>query len=516
MSDEDQFDDEFDGVDEFDSDADFQGGTSLKELWRKNPIFKFGVIAVGIVVIIISVNIFGAEEERVETSAVATGQAAQVRGKVGEEVTDIYRQALETRNQQDLEAAQEEDTSFVPVPVDPIKTTIAPIAREMDDKEDPMAQWKELQEKRMRRQNEENRRRRMMEIQNQRAMAAMPKQNDKAAEARKQALGRLSQAMMEQMAVIAGRHEHKPMERMAVTSEDSYFEGLLIKRQRQAALAGGMAPAGMGTGFAGGSAFGNNNAFGGSAMSQQPLVEEEPLIVAGDIVYAQMLIEANSDIPSVVLGQIHSGHFEGSRVIGSFSREDEHLVINFNQIVKDGRSYQVSGVAVDPGTSLPALATEVDHRYFKRIFLPAASKFIEGVAEAVTENGNTSIVSSETGETVATETEDLDLNEELLKGVSEASEIVTDILLDEGEDTQILVRVEAGTPMGILFTESVYESNRIGSPTSGGGAGFFGGQPNTGLPMTGVPAAAASSAVPAGVPSPAGFDPAALNLVPNP
>jgi hypothetical protein len=32
MSNEDQFDDEFDGVDEFDSDADFQGGQSIKEL----------------------------------------------------------------------------------------------------------------------------------------------------------------------------------------------------------------------------------------------------------------------------------------------------------------------------------------------------------------------------------------------------------------------------------------------------------------------------------------------------
>jgi intracellular multiplication protein IcmE len=193
--------------------------------------------------------------------------------------------------------------------------------------------------------------------------------------------------------------------------------------------------------------------------------------------------------------------------MGSFSVEDEYLVLNFDQIIKDGRSYPINGMAVDPATSLPGLATEVDKRYFKRIFLPAASKFIEGVAEAITETGGTSVLSSTTGETVAEETEDLDLNEELMKGVSEASEIVTEMLEEISDGTEILVRVEAGTPFGILFVEPVYESGRTRGPQAGmSGAPSPFGAATSGFSGSGTTNAAAG---------PAGFDPSMLNLVPD-
>ncbi len=494
MSNEDQFDDEFDGVDEFDADADFQGGQSIKELWRKNPIFKFGVIIVGLIIIIISVNIFGSDDVKIESSAISTGQSSGVRGAVGEESTDIYREALETRNQQDFEEAVEEQDSFVPVPVDPIKTTIAPVAREVDENEDPMAQWKDLQEKRMRRQDEENKRRRLMEIQNQRAMATMPRQADTTQDARKQALGKLSKAMMDQMAIVAKRHEYKPMERVSVTNEQSYFESMASRQQ-----------AGMSANQSG---FG----LGANGMSNEQMVmgeEEEPLIVPGDILYGQLLIEANSDVPSVVMARVLTGHFEGSKILGNFSREDEKLVLSFDKIVKDGKTYPVSGVAVDPATSLPGLATEVDHRYFKRILLPAASKFIEGVAEAVTEGGSTSVISSTTGETISETQEDLDLNQEMLKGVSEASEIVTDILLEEGENTEIMVRVAAGTPIGILFVDPVYESARMGAPGAmGGSTSPFGNGATPFATGGGLPTNTGGAV-------PAGFDPSSLNLLPR-
>jgi hypothetical protein len=488
MSDEDQFDDGFDGADEFDLDTDFEGGQSIKELWRKNPIFKFGVIIVGLVIIIISVNIFGSNDVKLEQSAVGAGQGSNVRGELGGEVTDVYRDALETRNEQDFEQAQEDSQSFLPVPVDPIKTSIAPMAREAEEKDDPMAQWKELQEKRLRRQNEENQRRRMMELQNQRAMASMPQQADPNAEARGKALGQLSGAMMEQMAMVAKRQEYKAPRRVSVITDEAYASKV---NSRLASGNNGM------------------NGFGGNGqemISMSDMDEEEPLIEPGQIVYAQMLIEANSDIPSVVLGQILTGHFEGSRVMGSFSVEDEYLVLNFDQIIKDGRSYPINGMAVDPETSLPGLATEVDQRYFKRIFLPAASKFIEGVAEAVTETGQTETVSASTGETIAVESEDLDLHEELLKGVSEASEIVTEMLEEISDDTEILVRVEAGTPFGILFVDPVYESGRVRGPQAGMGG--------TSSPFGAATPTTSSSAVNTTA-GPAGFDPSMLNLMPD-
>ena len=53
---------------------------------------------------------------------------------------------------------------------------------------------------------------------------------------------------------------------------------------------------------------------------------------------------------------------------------------------------------LDPDTSLAATRTDVNHRYFRRIVLPAASAFIEGFAEAISESGRTTVTVS--GETV--------------------------------------------------------------------------------------------------------------------
>lgn len=510
MSNEEKFDDEFDAVDEFDADAEFESGVNLKDLWKKNPLFKFGVIIIGLVVIIVSVNMFDGSGEVVEDSVVAGHNARDVRGQVGEEVSDTYREALETRNQQDFEQSVEQGTSFVPVPVDPIQTSIVPVAQESEAKEDPMAQWKELQERRLRRQNEEARRRRLVEMQNQRAMAAMP-QNAVAQEARQAALGEAVGRMIEMMANVASRHEHKGMRSIGTNGDP-----LQYYRTEESRMAAGLIDDGgnvyrymppvNNTGFSttpnGGIGFNNQmqqTTFPVAGSVAQP----DLLIEPGEIIYAQLMIEANSDVPSVVMARVMSGHFMGSKILGSFSREEEKIVINFNQIVKDGVSYQVDGVAVDPETSLPGLATEVDRRYFRRVVIPAAVSFIEGVTEAVTDTGTTNIVST-TGDTVATETEDLDLEQELLNGLQEASEVVTEILDEENEDVEILVRVAAGTPMGILFTTPVYDTPN-GQP--------FGAQ--TFAPTGGPIAEPVVANGTTGIALPAAFDPATLNLVPN-
>jgi len=97
------------------------------------------------------------------------------------------------------------------------------------------------------------------------------------------------------------------------------------------------------------------------------------------------------------------------------------------------------------------MATEVDHRYLRRIILPTAAAFIEGAAEAVAETGRTSV--SVSGDVVTEETEGTDLKEQLATGIEEAGAQLSDIIDEMNQDVETLVIIEAGTPMGLLFLE---------------------------------------------------------------
>ena len=148
-----------------------------------------------------------------------------------------------------------------------------------------------------------------------------------------------------------------------------------------------------------------------------------------------------------------SGPLKGNRILGSFEPQDSYLTLNFDTIVIDGEALTIDAVALDVDTTLPALATEVDRRYFKRIFLPAAAAFIEGFAEAVAESGRTTITIE--GETVAEEEEEASDEQEIASGIEEVGTELGEILDEMAEDTEVLIRVEAGTPFGLLFVEPV-------------------------------------------------------------
>ena len=177
------------------------------------------------------------------------------------------------------------------------------------------------------------------------------------------------------------------------------------------------------------------------------------LYSAGDIGFAQVITQANSDVPGPVLAYLASGPLAGGRMLGQFSVSDDKLVVNFSTIIKDKKEYAVNAIAIDPETTLPGVASGVDRHYFSRVILPGAVTFIEGFADAVVRQGTS--VSVE-GETVSTSQNDLDTQEELLSGFREAAEEFADII-DEESDRPITVRIDPGTRIGVLFLEKVLD-----------------------------------------------------------
>lgn len=191
---------------------------------------------------------------------------------------------------------------------------------------------------------------------------------------------------------------------------------------------------------------------------------KKPIVQAGTIAYAQILTQANSDVPGPVLAEIASGPLAGGRAIGQFQVAQRHLVLRFNRVVKDGVEYPIQGFALDPGTTLPGVVTGIDHHLFQRVVLPASAAFIEGFADAATRQNNDTII---TNGTVVTNTQnDLDTREEILFGVNEGARRVSQILQTYA-NRPITIKVAAGTRIGLLFLTSVVENqNQAGTPNN--------------------------------------------------
>jgi intracellular multiplication protein IcmE len=143
-------------------------------------------------------------------------------------------------------------------------------------------------------------------------------------------------------------------------------------------------------------------------------------------------------------------------VLGSFTSSDEYLTLNFSQLVLDGISYPIEAVAIDPDTTLPGMITEIDHKYFKRIILPMAAEFVSGLADAISESGTTSVYISDSS--VTQSSSDKNDKQEVASGVSAAGDKLSEIMDDEADKAEPMLRVAAGTPMGVLFVAPVTDS----------------------------------------------------------
>ncbi len=437
MSNNNDFDapDSLDSPDAFgqpvDQDMDFgefeeKQNTSLGSLWKNSPVVKFGLIGVAILVVIVLISLFG-ESEQAPNSAVAAGDKRFKETPGTKEVSPNMQEALEEKNQQRIDDAQKQGMSAIPTPIAP-PTTLLDVPEEQAG-EDPLLRWKTMQEERAKAQRE------------QQAIAAQP-QADPQRDGRVQGL---ATAMVNQMNGILGKDSKDPLQHMVVFSEKDISEN-------------GTDVTGQGT---------NNSTNALTATSTKP---PKVLVPAGEIDYAQFMLEANSDIPGPVLAIIVSGPFNGSKLLGSFTAEEEYLVIKFTTLItKKGTSIPINAFAIDPETSLTGVATDVDHRYLTRIVLPAAAGFIQGLGDAYAQ---TTTTTSQGNTSTTTTSQDLNTKQELGKAVSEAASQVSDIIAEDGKNTKPLVIVAAGTPVGILFMESITDQAllkvRAGiSPTDG-------------------------------------------------
>ena len=425
------------GPEDFGDDApfeDFDGGKGLE----KSPLMKVGIVLGALAAVGGGVILFGGgDKKQVPVSSVRAGNEDLKETPGTAELSDSYKKALEESNQAAVEQAERSGGSALPVPVTPpVGRLDTPIA-EKPAEEDPLARWRRIQEERQRREVEQQK-----EIQAAQAVAPVVAENNQNTT---EAVNRLAEAMAQQMESVLNQTKPGNVKVVAVTSPN-YLEAKAAAAVSQPGTA--LATAGMSY----------------PAGAQAPVVQEpiNILLPAGSVEYAQLLTEANSDAQAPILAQLVSGPLNGSRMIGSFETREDFLVLNFNMIVVDGISYPIQAMAIDAKTTTPGLVTDIDRRYFKRVLLPAAAAFIEGMGGAIAESGSTNVTVS--GDTVIQEDNDIDTKQELYKGVEKAASELGDVFEDD-KNVKPLIKVRPGTPMGIVFLQPVTDQTAAAATT---------------------------------------------------
>jgi intracellular multiplication protein IcmE len=427
IMDDESFDDLDDGA--FDDFDETQKG-SLKDIWQNNPMLKLAVVGLGIIVVVVAVFLFGNQEKEI-TSVVKSGSQNKELPSESELSPDM-EQRIDEKNEFDYRLAEATGGSQIPISTNVPRPGLSPEDQEQNSQDDdPLAIWR----------SEALKREEVIPTEPEPVAIQPVAPPVQIAPARPQPnpemVAALSNGFGAQMRQILGSKSITGTKHMQVTQG---FERTIPVT---------------GSGSLGGDS--GDGAEGAASSSEMGADLPDLLASAGDIVYAQTLTEANTDAPGPVLAQIISGPMKGSRIIGGFAETEKFLTITFDRVVYEGRVVDVDAIAIDADTTLPGVITDIDNRYFKRVVLPAAAAFVEGFGEAVADSGSTTV--SVEGETVTTETDDIDTREELLSGVSEATSVISEFMDEEADRTQPMLKVAAGTPIGIMFIDEVEDPN---------------------------------------------------------
>ncbi len=173
-----------------------------------------------------------------------------------------------------------------------------------------------------------------------------------------------------------------------------------------------------------------------------------PGLKVGDILQAVNRVTLDSDAPGPAMVEVVSGPYRGAKVMGSFQRLNEHLVLRFSELAAaDGSVHEIAGFAIDPATDRTAVRTSVDNHVLERWGGLVAASFLEGFGEAVERSG-TSAHSTIYGSGWSIPS--YSLGEEMWIAAGKAGERAAG-LLDRGFARAPTVTIESGTAMGVLL-----------------------------------------------------------------
>lgn len=397
-------------------------GGNLAEAWKSKPLFKLMVVMVGAAAVVaVGVNLFPNEKVEGHSKFVTPPSLHETPGGA---VSPYMKQQTDLADKSRAEDALKNGGSALPTPIGQMSDIDAV------KKDDSLNELKT---------ETEHLKQQLVDMQKQQAaQAARPaiQQPAPQQQAKPEVFDEsLAQAMQMQMKQLSDSWAPRGIKE--VTGKTPPPSDKTAASASAGPVSGGVAVTGSATSFS-------------AASGAQTVIKD--LVSAGTVSYAQLLTEANSDVPGPILAQVLSGPLAGARAVGAFQVKNEYLVLQFSKASLKGIDYNISAVALDPDTTLGGMATEVDERYFTRVVLPAAASFMEGLGQALGQ-GNSSVTTSGTT-TIATQSS-AGFKQGAYQGLSQAATTAGQFFQSQANTTKVLVRVAAGTPIGLFFTQSV-------------------------------------------------------------
>ena len=178
----------------------------------------------------------------------------------------------------------------------------------------------------------------------------------------------------------------------------------------------------------------------GTAASTLPYVD------AGTGLYARAMYAVHSDYPGPVLLEILEPPLAGAVASGSFALIGERLTLRLNRLEYRGRSFGVDAWAAGLDCACYGVDGEVDSHWFERVLLPASVRFAEGFLTALSRPRETVIV----GDGVRYERLDASTREAVHAGLATAARTAGDVLLENAPDGPS-VRIPRDTELVVVF-----------------------------------------------------------------
>ena len=175
------------------------------------------------------------------------------------------------------------------------------------------------------------------------------------------------------------------------------------------------------------------------------------LVPAGRGIYAHTILAANSDAQSPVVLQADSGPLAGDRMIGTFSRQRDRLIIRITKVIHQNEEIGVDGVVVAPGSMEVGVASSVDQNYLSRFALPAAAAFVQGLGQAIAQSNSTSVLGP-LGSVTAQNRLNFDQQLGIAAGVAGAQ---IGAELQQSAPHGPTVILDVGSSVGVLFLTNV-------------------------------------------------------------
>ena len=188
--------------------------------------------------------------------------------------------------------------------------------------------------------------------------------------------------------------------------------------------------------------------------------DKNVMIKAGDIMYAVMETEVNSDLPGPIMATIVSGKYKDAKLLGTFARPQngDKLIVKFNRMSIKGAEHTISidAYAVDAVSAQNALASDVNHHYLFRYGSLLAGAFLQGFGNAYADtsicrpgsfcldwNGSRGNANTKTTAKTAA-----------YQGLGQVGQRIGEVW-QSNFDVPPTIKIHQGTGMGILFMQDI-------------------------------------------------------------